>query len=461
MKKLVVFVLFLLITMPANASEKVTVEIPSFQTYINDTLFDNKNEKYPMIVYKDVTYFPLTNGLCQEIGLAVNWDNAKGLYIANYITGLAMNESIPWQNKNKYYSAEIAEYPIIINGKKIANKQEEYPLLNFRNITYFPLTWYYINDEFAWRSSFSTDAGLKIYTYNDNSIMYLQELNDEYAILEKYESIYETEEKENGEIVSTFKGSKYHTYELNFAENQLKYLGENATTKIKNEIAGNDISDKFVIKDHQLFYEEKAIMEFSEVELSRGYIINANSFNFGKEEFLDVTIYFNLDVPAPYTDKKYYVFKLGDEITNIAEWDSARELQYVYKTEAGYYLCSNYRYLGGRWINNSGAILLIDNNGNVIDFTKKYSQYGSLRAIGMHDDKLYVLATWFPNNETATHEGEVNLISDGYFYLDAKGELHKIADFIYGEAFISPKGDLYCIRNTDEIINLTTGEKVE
>ena len=43
-------------------------------------------------------------------------------------------------NKNKY-TASVAAYNIVVNGKKIQNSKEQYPLLQFRDVTYFPLTW--------------------------------------------------------------------------------------------------------------------------------------------------------------------------------------------------------------------------------------------------------------------------------------------------------------------------------
>ena len=454
--------LLLLFTTPSYAMEKVTVEIPNFNTYINDTIIDNKNEKYPMIVYNDITYFPMTYGLCREIGLAVNWDMNKGLYIANYITGLQSHESTFGNNRDKYYYAIVPEYPITINGKKIDNSQEEYPLLNFRDITYFPMTWRFINDEFGWTIKFDEKDGLNIYTYNENPTMYLKESNEDYALFEKHEMIYENTQNENGDIVSTLKGDKYHTYKFNYENEELTYLGENRKIDVSEKNQFDDISDKFEIKANKLYYENNEILEISDVDSSSGVEVFGYKWTFDKESFLAVTLYYNLNTPAPYTPKLYYVFKQSEKISNIEEWDNAKELQYVYKVNDGYYLCSNHRFLGGRWNNNSGSVIFIDKNGVIINFNKKYTQYESLRTIGMYNDKLYVLATWYPNSDKVTYNGDVNLINDGFFYIDSNEELNKIYDFVYGEYFISPKGELYCIRkNTNQIINLTTGKEIE
>ncbi|WP_157047331.1 hypothetical protein [Alkaliphilus metalliredigens] len=43
--------------------------------------------------------------------------------------------------------------------------KETYPLIIFRDITYFPLTWRFAVDEFRWDYSFSGESGLKIESF--------------------------------------------------------------------------------------------------------------------------------------------------------------------------------------------------------------------------------------------------------------------------------------------------------
>ncbi len=60
------------------------------------------------------------------------------------------------------YEATIAEFPIYVNDKNINNFMEEYPLLLFRDVTYFPLTWRFAVEEFGWSYYFDTTNGLVI-----------------------------------------------------------------------------------------------------------------------------------------------------------------------------------------------------------------------------------------------------------------------------------------------------------
>ena len=56
--------------------------------------------------------------------------------------------------------AQIAAGKITVNGKQIANANEPYPLLRFRDVIYFPLTWRFMAEEFGWDYSFSIKDGL-------------------------------------------------------------------------------------------------------------------------------------------------------------------------------------------------------------------------------------------------------------------------------------------------------------
>ena len=53
-------------------------------------------------------------------------------------------------------------FAITVNGKSIDNSKEEYPLLVFRDVTYFPLTWRFAVDEFGWNYTFDGKTGLNI-----------------------------------------------------------------------------------------------------------------------------------------------------------------------------------------------------------------------------------------------------------------------------------------------------------
>lgn len=151
----------------ANESTKVTVTLPTFKVDLNSVSMDNRYSKYPLIVYKDITYFPMTYNDCRFLGLESKWNgNQDGLLIdATDITAAYS----PYKTKEinlSSYKATIPNFPIKINGKLIDNSKEKYPLLTFRDITYFPITWRFAADELGWDYSFDSINGLAISSHN-------------------------------------------------------------------------------------------------------------------------------------------------------------------------------------------------------------------------------------------------------------------------------------------------------
>ena len=175
MKRRLLFVLivflFVLGMLPVSygeqANKSITVRLPNFNITVNGVQVDNTCSKYPFIVYNDVTYFPMTYNGCRFLGLENYWNgNAAGLTVD--ATGITA-AYLPYQTSSKNgtrYKASIPAFPIKVNGKAIDNSKEEYPLISFRNITYFPLTWEFAVKEFGWDYSFTGKGGLMISSDN-------------------------------------------------------------------------------------------------------------------------------------------------------------------------------------------------------------------------------------------------------------------------------------------------------
>ena len=147
----------------AEAAQTVQVTLPSFDVTLNGQTHSNTYSKYPFIVYKDITYFPMTYYDSRLLGLTTAWSAEEGLAIAKqdgYISEY-LREVNGTKNKIKQ-TASIVEGKITVNGTVIDNSREEYPLLLFRDVTYFPLTWRFAVDEFGWDYQFSHEDGLVI-----------------------------------------------------------------------------------------------------------------------------------------------------------------------------------------------------------------------------------------------------------------------------------------------------------
>lgn len=66
----------------ANAYAAEKVIIPDYECIINDSAIYYADSEYPLISYRDVTYFPMTYDYCRALNLASSWVDGKGLFIA-------------------------------------------------------------------------------------------------------------------------------------------------------------------------------------------------------------------------------------------------------------------------------------------------------------------------------------------------------------------------------------------
>lgn len=146
-----------------GAEKRVRVTAADFPITLNGTAVERQDSVYPYLLYKGITYYPMTHYDCSFMGLTADWDARKGLSIrkepddyklyTNYGKGVS--------NKGALTAVE-ASFPIEINGERINNEKEEYPLLIFRDVTYFPLTWRFAVEQFGWDYAFDAAGGLRI-----------------------------------------------------------------------------------------------------------------------------------------------------------------------------------------------------------------------------------------------------------------------------------------------------------
>ncbi|WP_237714823.1 MULTISPECIES: hypothetical protein [Pelosinus] len=142
------------------AQQSVKVNLPTFKITANDVAIDNNTRLYPVIVYKDTTYLPMTYNDSRFLGLETDWSLDKGLQITKNSMQLSYNPNNRYIN-SALEDAVISELKTSVNGKVINNKNETLPLLVFRDITYAPLMRYGV-DEFNLTFSFDANKGLII-----------------------------------------------------------------------------------------------------------------------------------------------------------------------------------------------------------------------------------------------------------------------------------------------------------
>ena len=167
MKKLAVLFSLIILCMASNAYAKETAVIPSFDVHFNGNKVESEYREYPLLVYKDITYFPMTYFDSRHLGIETQWDVETNTLTISRTNINSILSAYKIESKNPAKNeVTVCDFNIIVNSKEIDNKNEEYPLLTFRDVTYFPLTWRFAVDMFHWEYSFSSENGLVINSAN-------------------------------------------------------------------------------------------------------------------------------------------------------------------------------------------------------------------------------------------------------------------------------------------------------
>lgn len=170
------------------------VTIPKCKVTFNGQTVDSSARQYPLLQFRDITYFPMTYDDCRFLGLTTQWDDAqKKLTIEKQaVENAKYNDYGNYQNRETYVyknidgiagDVENCKFKIMVNGKETVNADEKYPLLIFRNITYFPLTWRFAVDEFGWEYNYDEENGLVI---NSGKEKPTEENNGQFRIIGYY-----------------------------------------------------------------------------------------------------------------------------------------------------------------------------------------------------------------------------------------------------------------------------------
>lgn len=247
LKKIISFILILILTLSIGvvfADDNAEIKIVDFPVSINGEVIDNMSNDYPLISYKNITYFPMTYDFSKALGLQTNWNAKDGLTINS--TGVKEKLKQSLHSDNASLKSDIAKMPkfkITIKEKKLDNTKEEYPILVYRDITYFPLTWKFAVETFGWNYEWNNKDGLKISLKVSNEV--------KNNIKNEEETV--TEVIENKEKITPI--SK-------FTDEDIKFLGinidKNATDKEKADAILKWENDNIIFADSTKKYKDVA-----------------------------------------------------------------------------------------------------------------------------------------------------------------------------------------------------------
>jgi len=161
---LILFFLLCVSSSPVFCAEE-QASLAHFPILFNGESVDNEHAEFPILVYKDMTYFPLSNDFISALGMKSTFTNEKGLQLHKFTHPAAFVMTAGSENDlNKAVDISIPTFPIRLNGDIIDNANEFYPVFLYKDIAYFPLNWDFAVKEFNLLFSDSANGELLLST---------------------------------------------------------------------------------------------------------------------------------------------------------------------------------------------------------------------------------------------------------------------------------------------------------
>ena len=143
-----------------QAEAAMRADVVTAKVTLNGQVIDNKNAKYPLLSYSNITYFPMTYHLSRFMGVETDWNNAsKSL---NITAGGAQSAYVaePGKAPRGSVSVTLPSYKVYINSALSNDVDDTWPIFNYNGVTYFPLTFRYAYESFGWGYQWDAENGL-------------------------------------------------------------------------------------------------------------------------------------------------------------------------------------------------------------------------------------------------------------------------------------------------------------
>ena len=434
-----------------NVSAKdntVVVTIPDYQIIIDDSSVYYADSVYPFLNYKGITYLPMTYEYSKAMNLTTGWLEGTAFMVAYQPSDEPLPIYETTSNK-KYDTAVIPTgYNIYVNAKKVDNSTAEYPLLNFRGVTYFPLTWEYGVNEFGWKMSFENNT-LRIETENNTDYRWsLVEKRDNDAVLELYYS------KDIPLEDGSFRYDYFQVYySLDYKTGELVQLDNYTLNDVNNVNNSVDVTvnDGYVYyKDQKLddIYIENAAKEYIKPDgvIESGYTISAwTSDNYLPLRVVDVVVNtFNYGENSNWGGKGNYTFvETNGKLVSLGLF---KTVENVHELNGDIYFNTvDYGQTVFRHYLKNKRLWKLSEDGELTEI--KYADYNSMEIIGKANDKLYLKCLWTPENHMEDAPYLVSLVNDGYYTFDGEG-IKFVSPYIYSNFdIVSADGNIFAINN--------------
>ena len=165
---------FSIVAYSDDSYTEVSVDLVPFQIMINGEVLNNSDTEYPFLFYRDIVYIPTTYYANCFYGIRIEfYENKHRIFIGTERITEHDYYSYPLEHElSKNLSAIIQPENVWVNCYNGTNdfnhKSLNHPILNFRNVTYIPLSYDFACKKLDWKISFYEGLGLVVDTTEPN-----------------------------------------------------------------------------------------------------------------------------------------------------------------------------------------------------------------------------------------------------------------------------------------------------
>ncbi|MCH5188895.1 MAG: hypothetical protein J1F63_10880 [Oscillospiraceae bacterium] len=459
MKKFIVVLLAALaLSVPAFALE---ADVAPFEVWLHNQKLEHRATEYPLLVYKDITYFPMTYDYVHRLGLTSSW--VDGCFYLSYCPVTSSAEEAPaYAPEVSKIKGEIASYPIYINGKLLDNSKEEYPVFNARGITYFPMTWRFATEEFGlscfWDGKLMIGSGRGVIGGNDFRVPENGRLYFDRQVYETYQS-----EENPGYLGHRYIGDKNYVFDpAARTVTESEYMPKDYLSDYSYR---GRIDEKLKISGNYLMYENILIDDLADyvaAEKTRETPLGINVFGYefdlgGGKTLINVDMNYKTQYVQPHTvsPTSLWFIRNADGSFGKLTFEHEAGFKMAEYIDGKRYLSLEFYDRMGSFYDQYGCKTYIVNDDNSLTPVED-ADHGNVRLVGQSGGKPVVLATWKYEREG------VSAVNDGYFAIESDGSLNKIYPYVYSDGEISYNGHLYLlIWRNNTIVDITAGEEIE
>lgn len=453
---------WLLPLLPTQASASVSVKasLPYFSIQINGQNMDIAHSKYPFLVYKDITYLPMTWNNFQTLGIEYNWSDADGLQIwsnRNFpppIRQTPLKQDLTTKRNANSYVVQVADVPITMNQIEINNRTEPYPFLTYQDVTYMPLTWRFVHDllqiDIQWRD----EEGLSL-VGGQNAIYSI--IGDDDRSLYFYSLL-------NADPAKSMLKMDKSNYQIQWGNLKEQEQFINGLSTTPHPLGGQPVD--LVRKDRDLFYGELNVYTLTDSDVWEAADWGApvhtyRAFAAGDNRtILSINLTLPIAVIGPNYGTTYTFLIQNGNVTRLQDFNQKID-RVIPNLDGTVWIASDRLPSRNNYIGGSARVGLLKQDGTV-QMVNGLLQESDVMALGItnhslpnpasSDGSLYIVLNGISNKDYIAQD------TAGLYTLNTKLETKRLSNYVFGDYYLDKNRDIFIKHRNNTIENLATGE---